>query len=690
VTIWSLIPLITCLTYIVLLVLTLPSIERRINRVFACYLAIAAAWSFTSFMLHLNAFPQQALFWNEVLVVALIWTSIAYYHFIRAYNNKPGGIGLYLGYGFLLVLAVLCLSGYIVQYSYVIDGVLYHSLGNSIYFIGAISLFIAGAVIFQLIKRYRSSTDPAGRNRTVYLMTGWGILVASAYTNLIPAVAGLPVDHVGSLINVLIISYAISRFHLLDVRFVARRGLAYLLVIICLVGIYIGAILLGHRFFPDRPLYTVLLLTSGLVLLLALVARPLRYVIQEKVDRFFYRETYDYRQILFTFSDKISNVLDLGELAQSILDPIVKAMHIKQAALLLPEIESGDFNTQFIQRAAPKEPLTKLRFTSDSPIVTWLATEGKVLRLELIEIIPQFKGLWETERVAFKAAEVELFCPIMSKGNLIGIMAVGKKQSDSPYSEEEVGLFMTMANQVAVAIENARMLDSLKNERLRVRRLLAQTVHAQEEERKRISIDLHDSVAQWLIGASYRAQTCSELLSGRDNGEAQGELAAMESTIDKSLKELRRVLTGLRPPALDELGLVHALRQSLEDLRTDGIDCQFSEADTPVRLPSSIEIAVYRIVQEALANVRKHAKATKVNLHLRFQTGRLLVEVHDNGRGFDLSQTLDSAISVGHMGLLGMKERVEALGGDIRIKTGEGAGTAIILSLPVQSQMEER
>ena len=689
-TIWSLIPLITCLTYIALLVLTLPSIERRINRVFAFYLGIAATWSFTSFMLHLNAFPQHSLVWNEVLVVALIWTSIAYYHFIRAYNNKPGGIGLYLGYGFLLVLAVLCLSGYIVQYSYVTDGVLYHSLGISIYFIGAIGLFIAVAVIFQLIKRYRSSTDPVGRNRTVYLMTGWGILVVSTYTNLIPAVAGLPVDHVGGLINALIISYAISRLHLLDVRFVARRGLAYLLVIICLVGIYIGAILLGHRFFPDRPLYTVLLLTSGLVLLLAVVARPLRYVIQEKVDRFFYRETYDYRQILFTFSDKISNVLDLGELAQSILDPIVKAMHIKQAALLFPEIESGDFNTQFIQRAAPKEPLTKLRFTSDSPIVTWLATEGKVLRRELIEIIPQFKGLWETERVAFKAAEVELFCPIMSKGNLIGIMAVGKKQSDSPYSEEEVGLFMTMANQVAVAIENARMLDSLKNERLRVRQLLAQTVHAQEEERKRISVDLHDSVAQWLIGASYRAQTCSELLSGRDNGEAQGELAAMESTIDKSLKELRRVLTGLRPPALDELGLVHALRQSLEDLRTDSIDCQFSEADTPVRLPSNMEIAVYRIVQEALANVRKHAEATKVNLRLRFQTDRLLVEVHDNGRGFDLSQTLDSAISVGHMGLLGMKERVEALGGDIRIKTGEGAGTTISLSLPVQPQMEEK
>jgi len=164
----------------------------------------------------------------------------------------------------------------------------------------------------------------------------------------------------------------------------------------------------------------------------------------------------------------------------------------------------------------------------------------------------------------------------------------------------------------------------------------------------------------------------------------------MESTIDKSLKELRRVLTGLRPPALDELGLSHALRQSLEELKTDGMDCRFSEVGTPVRLPSNVEIAVYRAVQEALTNIRKHASATRVNLRLQFQTDKLLVEVRDNGKGFDLSQTLDSAISVGHMGLLGMKQRAEMLGGDIKIRTGEGVGTAITLRFPIQPQIEER
>ena len=95
-------------------------------------------------------------------------------------------------------------------------------------------------------------------------------------------------------------------------------------------------------------------------------------------------------------------------------------------------------------------------------------------------------------------------------------------------------------------------------------------------------------------------------------------------------------------------------------------------------------------MQEALTNIRNHANASKVNLRLQFGEDKLLVDISDNGEGFDPSQTLDSAISVGHMGLLGMKQRAEMLGGDIRIKTDEGKGTTITLILPIQSQVEER
>lgn len=695
-TIWALIPLITFITYIVLFVLTLPFVERRINRLFAYYVAVAGIWSFTSYMLHLSTSPQEAVFWNQLLAGALVWTLITYYHFIRAYTNRPAGRGVYLGYVFLVVLVVLSLKGYIVQYAYVQDGVLYHSIGIALYFMGAISLTYIGAGIVLLVKKYRGSTDPVDRNRTVYLMAGWSVLMAfSLVCNFVPALDGFPLDHIGSLANALIITYAIRKYRILHIKLVVRRGLVYSSLTIFLTTLYLLLLFTLQMFFQGWLGYTSLALAIVLALAAAVLFNPLRDFIQRWIDRLFYRTTYDYRQMLLSFSSKISNVLDLGELAQSILDPIVEAMRVKQAALLFPAFESGDFRIRFVQQTTKEKSFTKLKFLSDSPIVTWLGTEGRALKQEFIDTIPQLKGLWEVERIALNALGVELLCPIKSRGNLIGILALGKKQSDSSYTDEETDLLLTMSNEAAVAIENARMLDNLKSQQLQVEQLLAQVVIAQEEERNRISIDLHDSVAQWLVAASYGVQTFRHTLSNdktASSAEAVGArnaLADMESTITKSLRELRRVVVGLRPPALDELGLSHALRQSLEELKSDTLDCQFSEEGTPVRLPSSIEIAVYRVVQESMNNIRKHAGATKVSLRLKFQEGKLLVGIRDNGKGFDFSQTLSSAISAGHLGLLGMKQRAEMLGGNISIKTAEGKGTTITLDLPIQVGVKE-
>ena len=686
-TTWALIPLITSLTYIALLVLTLPSAKRRINRAFAIYLGVAATWSFTSFMLHWNPSPNLALLWNELLVGALVGTLCTYYYFIRAYTDKPAGFGTYLGYAFVLGITVLALTGHIVNYSYVVDGVLHHSLGVSLFFIGIISLAFIGLVIVHLIAKYRSSTESIERNRTLYLISGWAILVIGAYTNLIPSLDKLPIDHLGSLANALIIGYAISRYRLLDIKGVLSRGLAYSSLTLVLTAVYILLLFTLQVFLHDWTNYSSVALAAVFALLVVVILTPLRNFLQKFVDRLFYRETYDYRQILLNFSHKISNVLDLRELAQSILDPIIQAMHVKQASLLFPEDETREYKTRFAQ-ACKQSPTIRLKLSADSPIVAWLNSEGKALRRESIDTIPKLKGLWESERKALNILEIELLCPIRSKGQLVGILILGKKQSDIAYSDEEIDLLTTMANEAAIAVENASVLDSLKTQQQQVEQLLAQVVLAQEEERKRISVDLHDSVAQWLVAASYRVQTCRHLLAG-NGGPAQQELESMSATISKSLKELRRVVIGLRPPALDELGLTHALRKSVEDLRADGLEGRFSEVGTPCRLPSSVEIAAYRVIQEALNNVRKHAGATKVDVRLEFLQEKLLVDISDNGKGFDLSRTMDSAVEVGHVGLVGMKQRAEMLGGDIRIKTGEGGGTSIVLSLPIQQPGED-
>ena len=686
-TIWALMPLITSLTYAALLVLTLPSVKGRSNRAFAIYLGTAGIWSFTSFMLHLNAPPQQTLFWNDLLVGALVGTLATYYYFIRTYTNKPAGFSTYLGITFVIIITGLSLGGYIVRYAYVVDGILFHDLGISLFLIGAVSMAFIAAVIVQLIQKYRSSAEAIERNRTLYLITGWAILVIGAYTNLISSLDGIPLDHIASLANALIIGYAINRYRLLDIKFVLSRGLAYSSLTLLLTALYMLLLFTLQIFLGTWTGYSSIALAAIFALLVVVLLTPLRNFLQKSIDRLFYRETYDYRQILLRFSHRISNVIDLDELAQSILDPIIKAMHVKQASLLFPEPEGLVLNTRFAQ-AAKGEAVIRLRLSTGSLIVNWLSSEGRVLRREQIDTIAQLKGLWESERKFLDTRGIELLCPIKSRGNLTGILIIGKKQSDAPYSDDEVDLLMTMAHEAAVAVENASMLDTLKSQQLQVEQLLAQVVLAQEEERKRISLDLHDSVAQWLVAASYHVQTCRHILSGNSNTKVQEELISLDSTLTQSLKELRRVVIGLRPPALDELGLTHALRKSVEDLQADGLEGKFTEIGSPYRLPSSVEIAAYRVIQEALNNIRKHAGATKVNVRLQFMKEKLLVDINDNGKGFDLPRTMDRAGEVGNVGLVGMKQRAEMLGGDIKINTSED-GTNIILTLPIQQPAKD-
>ncbi|HEY55566.1 MAG TPA: diguanylate cyclase [Dehalococcoidia bacterium] len=456
--VWAIIPLVSFVIFAVLAVVVLQQARKRVNKVFAILLLALGAWSFTSFMLHLNAYPQQALLWNELLVVALLWTAVSYYHFVRAYNNKPGGIGAYLGYGSVLVLLALSLSGFVVKSSYVVDGVLHHDLGFSLYIIGGVSFIFSVAAMWMLIKRYHSSTDPTDRNRTMYLIIGSGLVIAASYVcNLIPAIAGLSLDHLGNLANALIIAYAIQRYHLLNITLVARRGLTYIMVLTCLAGIYTGAVLLGMKAIPDQPLYVVIILTSFLALLLMLLARPLRHFIQELIDRFFYRETYEYRQTLLTFSSKMGNIINLSELANEMLPAVTKALNISQAKLLFEDSNSGDFTTQFTYPEAEDESDDELNFGADNPIVAWLDKEGKPLNLKQIDNIPELKGLWQTEKEGLAAFDLEILCPIKSGGGLIGILALGKKQRGKIYSHEDIEIIVGMASQASILIENAHL-----------------------------------------------------------------------------------------------------------------------------------------------------------------------------------------------------------------------------------------
>jgi len=684
------VPLSAAVVYISLfLVIVINRGWQKQHKLLIWYLVAAMLWSLSTFLLRSDYLIEHKLLLFRVVLFASLWWAVQLYHFAMLFLHQPSGWGLWFGYTSLVVFGILAAIGYVPSNVTFSNNTVKPDYGwwFILYFGHLATLSYLSVSALHL--RLKTLVDPKERNKVAYLVFAISILLIFGFSGVTPLADKFPISHLGGLLSACILTYAVMKHELVNINAVMRRVLGWVSLFILGAGAYLLFFFLLHLLIGFELKAVTLILATLTAAAVAIFIYWLRPIFLGIVDQLFYRGTYPYRQALLSFNSKMGNIINLSEVANEMLPTISKALRTPQTTLLFEDSSSGDFTTQFTYPKAKHKSGDDLRFNLDNPIVAWLEKEADPLDLQQIDSIPQLKGLWQTERDHLIASNLRLLCPIKSRGKLIGILALGRKQPDTLYSHEDIELVMSMASQAGIIIENARMFDSLKKQQLQVEQLLTQAVLAQEEERERISIDLHDSVAQWLVAASYRAQTAGALLSGDGEDKTRDELADMERTLDKSVKELRRVVIGLRPPALDELGLSHALQQSLEDLKADGLVCKFNEVGIPLRLPPNIEIAVYRVVQESLNNIHKHANATKANLHLQFQEDKLLVEIRDNGQGFDLSQTMDSAISVGHMGLLGMKQRAEILGGDFRVKTDEGTGTTITLNLPIHPQVRK-
>jgi signal transduction histidine kinase len=247
----------------------------------------------------------------------------------------------------------------------------------------------------------------------------------------------------------------------------------------------------------------------------------------------------------------------------------------------------------------------------------------------------------------------------------------------------------------AFEVEVQRQLQELRTARLREaeRRqalrgeLLRRVVSAQEAERKRVARELHDDTGQALTAIGLGLRAVSRALQ-QNSSKAVDNLGQLESLVDRSLDDLQRLIADLRPSHLDDLGLPAALRwygNELED-RTD-LEIEFNLEGEPRPIEPPMNTALFRVAQEALTNVIKHADASKVVLHLTYLPQAVSLQVTDDGRGFDMSSL--AAKGRTSWGLLGMEERASLLGGDLAMESSIGKGTCIRVTIPNQSSAKE-
>jgi PAS domain S-box-containing protein len=278
--------------------------------------------------------------------------------------------------------------------------------------------------------------------------------------------------------------------------------------------------------------------------------------------------------------------------------------------------------------------------------------------------------------------------PLLHRNRLTGVIVLWSRACGPQFSTQDAKPLKLFAAQAAIAIENARLYASVTAHLDEVRGLSSRLMAVREEEATRIARDLHDEVGQSLTSILLGLQA---LRSAGDLEAVWRQADELRSLAEKSLGEIRRVIRSVRPPSLDEGGLVLALARHLREyaaatgLRIDF--CAPGLDDVP--LPADVSITLFRIAQEAVTNVAKHAQAQCASVTLTHREGRLVLLVEDDGRGFDVGATRRSPRKTDHLGLVGMEERAALLGGSVRVESTPGRGTTVIAEMSLESGRAE-
>lgn len=265
--------------------------------------------------------------------------------------------------------------------------------------------------------------------------------------------------------------------------------------------------------------------------------------------------------------------------------------------------------------------------------------------------------------------------PIVSGDRTFGALSVLSIDGAKAFSDRDVALLNAIGRQAGIAIENAYLYENM-------RFYARQITQAQESERRRIARELHDDTIQSLVGLSRRLEalaTSDELLSP----EAAARVRELQEVTGDMIKRVRRFSQDLRPSILDDLGLMPTLEELTAEVnRQDGLQADLRVTGEERRLSSEMELILFRVVQEALNNVRRHADADHVTITVAFGDGTVTVTVEDDGKGFEPPTLTDHPATGGKLGLIGMHERARLLGGSLTVESEPGQGTRVIVSAP--------
>ncbi|MBN1877466.1 MAG: GAF domain-containing protein [Anaerolineae bacterium] len=435
--------------------------KHRPSQLFALYLFLSILLQVGYLIVSLADTAETALLGYNLVTPCISGQIILYYFFIQVLLGHPIArkwiwIGiLALGISVILELSLNSTLIFTDISRDAMTGIFVPEFSSFVSLLGILVVGFWGCAFRDLIRSWKNARTPYQRIRLQYLLLGMVISLLGSMTNVFPAFRPYPLDVLANIINAGVIAYAILRHQLLDIRIVIRSGLAYSIPTAILGTGYYFLIYWVIRLFHTAGGTPILVLSLGGAAVIALAVRPLHDIAQRWLDKAFFREKYDYGLMLERLSRVTASVLDLEQLAYTILDDVVSTLHLQWIAFYVGEEQSHIF--RMVAQRGLAEDRIKFQFPGGlSPLPPYLKSRRALFLEELKEHQAAY-AVSDAIIAALVKMETELIIPLCAEDEIIGILLLGAKYSGENYSQADETALITLANQTAIAFNNARL-----------------------------------------------------------------------------------------------------------------------------------------------------------------------------------------------------------------------------------------
>ena len=409
------------------------------------------------------------------------------------------------------------------------------------------------------------------------------------------------------------------------------------------------------------------------------VAELMRDVTEGKVLELKIAEVHRHLLALNTIASVVSQSLDLDTVLSSALDKTLEIMKVNTGSILLWDEERQKLCYQ-VHQGLSKEYVQGVCCRSGEGIAGKVLQTGEAILVEDISTDPRAvqPGL-----IADSGLRAFASVPLSSKEKVLGVLNIADHDARK-FSSEDIQLLESIAAQITIAVENAKLHQKVQRQDDSRGELLLEIFSIQEEERRRIARELHDETSQVLASLTASLEAAVGMLPA-SAGKTKTILRKAQTLSVGVLDRIHKLIYELRPTLLDDLGLVAATRWlAKNNLEAAGVTVNFKTIGRERRLPSQLETTLFRVIQEAIGNIARHAHARNASVSLNFKKSVIRASVKDDGVGFDVEEAISSKDRPRGLGLLGMKERVELVNGNLSIRSRpSGGGTEINIEIPV-------